>query len=240
MEYHDEISEKTTSQNINNFNTIAELLASNCCKCGKYQISQQKPYKLLYTKVYSINKYKRISLCVYDWAIDQSYVLESFTDQEPFSFAISEDGKFVSFTENEGRNAKVLLLGQPGVYCNLWISRSLKSPLYNGFMTIQGKLWYTIIRHDGKSGGNMHLFKIEQKKEGEYIESQYKRAFNLFEKTLQEYRVSSKEIIYPYVENDAVYCLSVCGVVHEMIDYKRTGNHEKKNVENFVKWTEQD
>ena len=97
---------------------------------------------------------------MYDWAIDKNYVVESFNDQNPFSFSISGDGKFIAFSENEGRNVKIMVLGQPGVYCDLWVSRSLKNPLCSNFMVLNNKLWYTVVRHDGKSGANMHLFKI--------------------------------------------------------------------------------
>lgn len=212
----------------------------NECKCGKYELSATKPYKMLYAKVYTINKSKTVSLCVYDWAIDKSFNIESLPDQNPFIFSISPDGKYVAYSDKEGRVINVKLLGEAGIYCTLWVSRSLKMPLCWGFLTLKGQAWFSMVRHDGKSGGNMHLFKLEPTKEGDSLPSEYKRGFSMYEKTMKEYRVRSKQLVEFYADNDAVYCLSVCGVVHDMIDMKRSGNWPKKDVENFVKWSEEE
>ena len=77
----------------------------------------------------------------------------------------------------------------------------------------------------------MHLFKIVKKSPTDPIESQYKRYFSLYEKTFEDYQIAS-EIIGPdfYVDNGVVYSFSLCGIIHDVIDFKRTGNHPKKNV----------
>ena len=77
----------------------------------------------------------------------------------------------------------------------------------------------------------MHLFKIVQKPPTEQIESQYKRYFSLYEKTFKDYKIAD-EIIGPdfYVQKGVVYSFSLCGIIHDVIDFKRTGNHPKKKV----------
>lgn len=62
-------------------------------------ISGTKPYKIMYSKVYTLNGAKMIQLSIYDWAIDKDYAFESFAYNEPFSFTISQDGNFVAYTE---------------------------------------------------------------------------------------------------------------------------------------------
>ena len=37
-------------------------------------MSAKKPYKMAFTRVYSINNTKRISLIIYEWALDKEYV----------------------------------------------------------------------------------------------------------------------------------------------------------------------
>ncbi len=51
----------------------------------------------------------------------------------------------------------------------------------------------------------------------------------------------SKRLIGPefYVINGAVFSPSLCGAVLEIIDFKISGNHPKKNVDNFIKWREE-
>lgn len=66
--------------------------------CGQFVISGIKPHKLLYCKIYTINGVKRVSLVIYDWAIDKEYTFESCAYTDPFNFTISDDGKFVAFT----------------------------------------------------------------------------------------------------------------------------------------------
>ena len=51
------------------------------CRCGNYVISGKKPYKMVFMRVYSINNTKRISLILYDWALDKEFVFESFPYQ---------------------------------------------------------------------------------------------------------------------------------------------------------------
>lgn len=77
----------------------------------------------------------------------------------------------------------------------------------------------------------MHLFKIVQKAPGNYIESQFKRYFSLYEKTFKDYEIAP-HMIGPdfYVHNSTVYSFSLTGIVHDVIDFNRTGNHPKKNV----------
>jgi hypothetical protein len=41
-----------------------------------------------------------------------------------------------------------------------------------------------------------------------------------------------------YIINGGVYVASVCGTVTEIIDFRITGNHIKKNAENMTKWVE--
>lgn len=48
------------------------------CMCGKYAISGVKPYKIVYTKIYSMNGSKMIQLSIYNSAYDKDYVFESF------------------------------------------------------------------------------------------------------------------------------------------------------------------
>jgi hypothetical protein len=52
-----------------------------------------------------------------------------------------------------------------------------------------------------------------------------------------DYGVSDK-LIGPdfYVINGGVFSPSACGAVVEVIDFKISGNHIKKNSENIVKW----
>lgn len=40
-------------------------------------MSGVKPYKLLYSKVFTVNGSKNIQLSLYDWAFDKDYVVES-------------------------------------------------------------------------------------------------------------------------------------------------------------------
>lgn len=68
------------------------------CICGKYAISSQKPYRIVYSKVYTLNGTKMIQLSIYDWAYDKDYIFESCTFNEPFSFTISSDGSYVAYT----------------------------------------------------------------------------------------------------------------------------------------------
>ena len=132
---------------------------------------------------------------------------------------------------------KVYDLVQNKLFCELWVSRSVKNVISHGFFRIDGSLWYGVLRKDGNNG-NMHMFKITQKSPTDYIESQYKRYFSLYDKTFKDYQIA-QEIIGPdfYVSNSVVYSFSLSGIVHDVIDFNRTGNHPKKIVENFVKWT---
>lgn len=43
--------------------------------CGRFVISATKPYKILYSKVYTLNNAKKIQLSIYDWAIDKDEAL---------------------------------------------------------------------------------------------------------------------------------------------------------------------
>jgi hypothetical protein len=55
---------------------------------------------------------------------------------------------------------------------------------------------------------------------------------------MEDYGIT-KKLIGPeyYVINGAVFSPSLSGAVLDVIDYKISGNHEKKKVENFIKWT---
>lgn len=103
-----------------------ERIGAKECLCGRFAVSGVKPYKVLYVKVYTMNGVKMIQLSVYNAAYDKDYVFESFHYNEPFSFTISEDGRFVAHSENNGRNVAVYKLEEKGVYCNLAISSSIK------------------------------------------------------------------------------------------------------------------
>lgn len=54
---------------------------------------------------------------------------------------------------------------------------------------------------------------------------------------MQDYGISNK-LIGPdyYVINGAVFSVSLCGAVVEIIDLKMNGNLDKKTVDNFIKW----
>lgn len=69
------------------------------------------------------------------------------------------------------------------------------------------------------------------------MKSRYCRYFSLFKRTIKDYGVSDK-LIGPdfYVINGGVFSPSACGAVVEVIDFKISGNHIKKNSENIVKW----
>jgi hypothetical protein len=74
------------------------LANSRECICGKYAISGVKPYKMLFSKVYTLNGSKMIQLSIYDWGIDKDYPFQSFPFNDTFTFSISEDGNYVSYT----------------------------------------------------------------------------------------------------------------------------------------------
>jgi hypothetical protein len=63
-------------------------------------MSWVKPYKMIYAKIFTVNRVKNIQLRVYDWAYDKDYSLGSFAYNEPFSFNISEDGKYIAYSTN--------------------------------------------------------------------------------------------------------------------------------------------
>lgn len=44
------------------------------CMCGKYAISGTKPYKIVYSKVYTLNGTKMTQLSIYNFAYDKDYV----------------------------------------------------------------------------------------------------------------------------------------------------------------------
>ena len=71
---------------------------ANFCKCGKYVINSIKPYKIVYCRVYTINAVKRLSLVIYDWAIDKQYAFDSLEYSEQFDFAISDNGEYLAYT----------------------------------------------------------------------------------------------------------------------------------------------
>lgn len=56
---------------------------------------------------------------------------------------------------------------------------------------------------------------------------------------MQDYGITNK-LIGPdfYVVNGAVFSVSLCGAVVEIIDLKMSGNLDKKTVDNFIKWKE--
>lgn len=61
-------------------NTSIRYLETHCeagnqilCKCGDFVMSVEKPYKLAYIKIATINKVKQKSIMVYDWKIDKEY-----------------------------------------------------------------------------------------------------------------------------------------------------------------------
>lgn len=130
------------------------------CKCGQYKISATKPYKLLYCQVYSNNGVKRISLGIYDWAIDKEYPFTTVDYNEEFLFTISDDGKYLAYSEEEGRKIKVHKIGNEGVHQTLRISRSIKEAVAYGFFKAAEGFWFTVIRKEGNHNGHMHIFKI--------------------------------------------------------------------------------
>ena len=114
------------------------------------------------------------------------------------------------------------------IFCTLHVSRSIKNITSHGFFRFNEKIWYTTIRKDSSSG-NMHFFQLQKKDEKNPIESKYKRYVNLYEKTFKDYQLANR-VIGPdfYLNNGAVFCFSLCGAVHDMIDFTRQGNHESK------------
>lgn len=57
---------------------------------------------------------------------------------------------------------KIYDLKNNKLFCELWVSRSIKPVLSHGFFRVDGQLWYSAIRKDGNRG-NMHLWKIAEK-----------------------------------------------------------------------------
>ena len=126
--------------------TQTKNIVENFCKCGKYVITSIKPYKIVYCRVYTINAVKRLSLVIYDWAIDKEYVFDTMEYSDEFDFAISDNGEYLAYTENEGRNIKVHKIGEDGVHQTFKVSRSIKPSSSCGFFRAKGSLWLTIIR----------------------------------------------------------------------------------------------
>ena len=116
------------------------------CKCGQYVMSSRKPYRLLYCQVYASGRERRISLGIYDWAIDKEYAFETVDYSEEFLFTISDDGQYLAYSVEEGRKVRVHKIGVKGVHQTLRVSRSFKLSSACGFFLAKDNLWFTAIR----------------------------------------------------------------------------------------------
>lgn len=207
------------------------------CHCGKYSISWAKPYKIIFSKVFFVNAKKYIELAIYDNAIDKTEPFSSFDYNEVFSFAISQDGKYLAYSEDEGRYSNIYKIESRELLLKVRISGSIKECIDQNVLTYEGSLWYIVIRKD-KNTGNLHLLKINtEKKEFE----QFTRYFDFGIQVISDYGISQK-FINPYYHehNGNVYATTIWGGVYEIYDFKRKHNGDKSyQTRNYLKWNEE-